>query len=70
MPPKRGRGRMPAKDPEPDALYRVFRTDNDRPAYLPAPNSNGLPQDEAQRLSDGLAVDTYIKKVWERPEAD
>lgn len=68
MPPKR-RGRMPAKDPEPDALYRVFRKDNDRPAYLPEPGSNGLPEEVAQRLSDGLAIDTYVKKVWERPEA-
>ena len=67
MPPQR-RG-MPAKESEPDALYRVFRSEDDQLAYIPAPNSNGLPQEEAQRLSDNLAIDTYIKQVWERPEA-
>lgn len=61
---------MPAKDPEPDALYRVFRVSDNKPAYLPVSGSNGLPQDEAERLSKSLAIDTYVEKVWERPEAE
>lgn len=69
MPPK-NRGRMPAKDPEPDALYRVFRASDNQLAYLPASGSKGLPKEDAERLSRGLAIDTYIEKVWERPEAE
>lgn len=67
MPPKK-RG-MPAKDPEPDALYRVFRKADNQLAYLPGKTTpNGVPKEEAERLSRQLAVETYIEKVWERQE--
>lgn len=69
MPSKRGR--VPAKEVEPDSLYRVFRTADDQPAYLVSTaNPNGVPKEEAERLSASLGVPTYIKKVWERPEQD
>lgn len=69
MPPKRGR--VPAKDPEPDALYRVFRVSDGQLAYLPGRTTpNGVPKEEAERLSNRLVVETYIEKVWERPEQD
>lgn len=65
MPPK-NRGRVPAKDPEPNALYRVYLTATDKPVYLPV--GNGLPEEDAERQSRALVADTYIEKVWERPE--
>lgn len=67
MPPKR-RGRVAPKEAEPDALYSVFRKDNDKPAYLPAKDSKGVTKEEAERLSKSLVLDTYIKKVWQREE--
>lgn len=65
MPPRNRRAIK--KEPEPDALYSVFRKDNDKPAYLPAKDSKGVTKEEAERLSKSLVLDTYIKKVWERP---
>ena len=56
------------KDPGPDALYRVYRVADDKPAYLPVPGKVGVTLEDAERLSGGLAAETYIKKVWERPE--
>ena len=60
MPPKR------SGDSEPDALYRVFRSSDKKLAYLPG--EKGLPLEEAQRLSNNLAIETYIEKVWERED--
>lgn len=65
MAPK-NRGRVPAKEQEPDALYRVYRKADDEPVYLPA--GKGLPLEDAERQANSLVVDTYIEKVWERPE--
>jgi phage gpG-like protein len=58
------------KDTGPDKLYRVFKADG-RPAYLPSRVfPNGLPLEEAERLSASLAVDTEVRLVWERPEEE
>jgi len=65
----RAKRRTPSKEPEPDALYRVYRATDDQLAYLPGTTTpNGVPREEAERLSNQLGVATYIKKVWERPE--
>lgn len=48
-------------------LYRVYLNNdaahtgiNDHPVYL----GNGVPLDEAERLSKALAADTYVKQVY------
>lgn len=56
--------------PEPDVLYRVFRISDGRPAYMPVPGSRGLPLEEAQRLSDQLAVPTEVREVWRAAQED
>lgn len=40
-------------------LFRVFNKQTGRPAYLPSAGE-GLPLEEAQRLSDGLAAETEV----------
>lgn len=52
--------------PEPEVLYRVFRISDGLPAYLPVPGSRGLPLEEAERLSRGLAIETEVREVWRR----
>lgn len=54
--------------PEPDALYRVYRTADGLPAYLPAKGSRGLPLEEAERLASQLSVDAEVRQVWQREE--
>ena len=58
------------KDEGPDALYRVFRTEDGRPVYLAAPGDKGLELDDATRLSNLLAIPTEVRKVWERGSDD
>jgi hypothetical protein len=60
--------RQPPKVEEPQALYRVFRVEDGELAYLPAPGSKGLPQEEAVRLSEQLAIETEIREVWRSEE--
>lgn len=48
-------------------LFRVWNLETGRDAYLSA--GDGLPEAEAQRLSDGLAAETRIYKVYE-PDTD
>lgn len=55
------------KKKEKKPLFRVFRSEDDKYAYLPS--DEGLSETEAQRLSDGLAVETYIKKIYD-PESE
>lgn len=54
------------KKEEKKPLFRVFLKSNDRPAYLP---SEGLLDAEANRMSDGLLAETYIKKIYD-PESE
>jgi hypothetical protein len=42
-------------------LYRLFQKGSDQPVYLPA--GKGLTLEEANRLSDALDTDTYVKQV-------
>lgn len=67
MAPKRRSPGMKAP-PEPDALYRVYRTADGLPAYLESRDGRGLPKEEADRLSDSLVVDTEVREVWRRKE--
>lgn len=51
----------------PKPLYRVFIKGTDKPAYLPS--GKGVLKNEAERLSNLLAIETEIKCVWE-PEPE
>lgn len=60
---------MKKKGKETDVdLYRLFQKGSDRPVYLP--KGNGLTLEEANRLSDALATDTYVKQVYWAKEDD
>ena len=68
-------GRKPAKGPKIPGrkkkdvpLFRVFLTETNLPAYLEA--GKGLELEEAERLSKGLQMDTYIKQVYEPEEEE
>jgi hypothetical protein len=52
----------PAKQEEPESLFRVFRADTDQPVYLPS--GKGILREDAERLSAALVIETYIKRVW------
>jgi hypothetical protein len=52
-----------AKKKEEESLYRVFRADNGELAYLPG-SGDGLSLEEAQRLSDGLVIDTEVYPTY------
>lgn len=55
-----------AKETDVD-LYRLFQKGSDQPVYLPA--GKGLTLEEANRLSDALAVDTYVQQVhWAKED--
>lgn len=59
------------KQEEPDALFRVFRSDTDQPVYLPS--GKGILREDADRLSEALTIRTYVKQVWpvsETPSED
>lgn len=47
-------------------LFRVWNLKTDKPAYLGV--GKGLPEAEAQRLSDGLVDKSQIYKVYEPEE--
>lgn len=53
------------KKEEPKPLFRVLIKGSNRPAYL----GDSIEEEEAKRLSDGLAIETYIQPV-DLPEAE
>jgi len=67
----KGKGGGPVLKPKKEKeipLYRVFLKENDSPVYLPA--GKGLPQEEAQRISDALKSETYVKQVYTPEEEE
>lgn len=55
---------MSKQDETAEIKYRVFRVSDGKLAYLPVPGSNGLTREEAERLSNRLAIKTDIREVW------
>lgn len=52
------------KEPE-KPRFRVFIKGTDKTPYLPV--GKGLLKEEAERLSNGLAIETEVRCVWEPP---
>jgi hypothetical protein len=55
------------KEPE-KPKFRVFFKGTNKTPYLPV--GDGLPEEEAHRLSDGLKAETEVRCVWEPPEEE
>ena len=55
---------MSKQDETIEIKYRVFRVSDGKLAYLPVPGSSGLTREEAERLSNRLAVETEVREVW------
>jgi hypothetical protein len=56
---------MAKKKEEAKPLFRVLIKGSNRPAYL----GEGIEEEEAKRLSNGLAVETYIQPL-DQPEEE
>lgn len=57
----KGKSNLPVEKDD-GTRWIVVNRETERPAYLPR---NGVRKAEAERLSEGLVVDSYIKQINE-----